>query len=242
MPRFMRSYGFDERSESGSGGLNELFFLERSIDRRLAIFLIAFAVIVVGALSSGSSAISSAGFSIGSIICWLLALSIILTTRKAGAVAGEIKNNGSSNIGRIERKLYSKIIRWILGYIIPVFCAVVLTFGSVASSVGWLDNVWFYKYKIESKVDEVKNNLPEIKIQKAQEKTPIRDNHFTPIDSVIYVPVVKKQAPKAITQLPNTNFKRIDSQKVNQPVKENKPVKKVIPPDKNFKPIESIAK
>lgn len=186
MPRFMKSYSMDDKKQSGDG-IEHLAYLERAIDRRLAIFLVFFTVVIIGALGSGSASLSSVGFSIGSIICWLLAISIILTTRKTGALARALKKTGDSAYSLIEIRLYSVFIRWILGYIIPVFCAIVLTFGSVASSLGWLNNIWFYKFQVESKIDQIKNKLPEIKIEnKPEVKSPAKpDKNFQAIDSVL---------------------------------------------------------
>ena len=242
MPRFMRSYGFSDRSMSSKDGFEELFSLERSIDRRLTIFLVVFAFVVVGALASGSASISSAAFSIGSVICWLIAISLILTTRKAGAVASEIKREDSSSYAQLERRLYSKLIRWILGYIIPVFCAVVLTFGSVASSLGWLNNVWFYKYKVESKVDEIKNNLPEIESKKPETEIVKPNEHFKPIDSVMTAPPIKNKALEKQVTIPNMNLKPADSLAKSSAGKNSKPQVKKQPPNKHFQPIDKVAK
>ncbi len=237
MPRFMRSYG-GEVGQS-ENGFEELAYLEKAIDRRLSIFLVFFTVVVVGALGSGSSSLSAAGFSIGSIICWLLAISIILTTKKAGAVAGVLKRDENYSYAKIENRFYSKIIRWILGYIIPVFCAIVLTFGSVASSVGWLNNVWFYRSKVESKIDEIKNTLPDIKIKKAEEQKAAEEKNFTPIDSVMYVPVTKNNPEKKKVI---ESKQPVDNTYTGPETNTKKPEKKTVPPDKNFKPVESISK
>lgn len=236
MPRFRRTYDYDDNSSMSDEIVNELFSLERSIDRRLAIFLALFAFVVVGALGSGNASISSAGFSIGSILCWLLAISIILTTKKSGYVSREIKLSGNGAYAKVERKLYSKMIRWILGYIIPVFCSIVLTFGSVASSVGWLDNIWFYKSKIESKVDQITNSLPEIKIEK---KTPETNPNFKPVDSVVTIPSKKTESQ------PPLQYK--DFPKIETPAKQKENVKTKTQPQKStpsqyFKPIDSLEK
>lgn len=242
MPRFKRSYSIDDGNPLDNEDFAELFSLERSIDRRLAIFLVLFAFVIVGALGSGSPSISSVGFSIGSIICWLIAVSIILTTKKADAVSKEVKYSNANYFASIERKLYSKAIRWILGYIIPVFCSIVLTFGSVASSAGWFNNVWFYKYKIESKVDELKNSLPEKKIQKVESKKPEQDENFTPIDSVINAPPRKDVQSIKKTTVPKTNLATTDSISKKPAVVNQQPQKKTQPPNEHFKPIDKVAK
>jgi hypothetical protein len=201
-----------------------------------------FAFVIVGALGSGSPSISSVGFSIGSIICWLIAVSIILTTKKADAFSKEVKNSNANYFARIERKLYSKAIRWILGYIIPVFCSIVLTFGSVASSAGWFNNVWFYKSKIDSKVDEIKNNLPEIKVQKAEDKKSEQNKNFTPIDSVINAPPRKDVQSIKRTTVPKTNLAATDSTSKKSAVIKQKPQNKTQPPNEHFKPIDKVAR
>jgi hypothetical protein len=236
MPRFMRSYSTDDKPIDGNG-FEELAFLERAIDRRLAIFLVVCIVVIAGALASGSASLSAVGFSIGSFICWLLALSIILTTRKAGAVAHVLKKEGENTFAKIETKLYSKSIRWILGYIIPVFCAVILTMGSVASSVGWLNNMWFYKFKVESKIDEVTNKLPEIKIEKKDSViTQPVDNNFKPVDNVInseIKPVEEKIQVSTTTEESKTAGKTQPTVKAKTP-----PAK----PTRNFQPIDRVIK
>jgi len=239
MPRFIRSYNIDDKPIDNNG-FEELAFLERAIDRRLAIFLVFCVVVAVGALASGSASLSAAGFSIGSIICWLLALSIILTTRKAGAVAHALKKEGENTLSKIESKLYSKSIRWILGYIIPVFCAVVLTMGSVASSVGWLNNIWFYKFKVESKIDEITNKLPEIKIEK-KDSVIVKpgDNNFKPVDNVINSEIkpIEETVPVSVTVEENKT-----AVKTAPVVKTKNPPVKTAKPTRNFQPIDKVIK
>jgi len=239
MPRFIRSYNIDDKPIDGNG-FEELAFLERAIDRRLAIFLVLCIVVIAGALASGSASLSAVGFSVGSFICWLLALSIILTTRKAGAVAHALKKEGENAFSKIEAKLYSKSIRWILGYIIPVFCAVVLTMGSVASSVGWLNNIWFYRFKVESKIDEITNKLPEIKIEKKDSMIakPV-DNNFKPVDNVINSEI---KPVEETLQVPTTTDESKTTGKAAQTVKAKTPPAKTAKPTRNFQPIDRVIK
>ncbi len=239
MPRFYKNYNQTGNINAESSGVEELAFLEKAIDRRLAIFLVFFTVVIVGALGSGSSSLSAAGFSIGSIICWLLAISIILTTRKTGAIAKALKKEVGGIVASIEAGIYAKFVRWILGYIIPVFCSIVLTFGSVASSVGWLNDIWFYRFKVESKIDEIKNNLPEIEFKKKNEVAkPEPNKNFEPIDSVmnstIKIPVSSQTTNSQVEE----NYKPIES--ATPPEKKKTQEVKTAKPDKNFKPIDKL--
>lgn len=241
MPRFYKNYNQQGNFNTGNNGIEELAYLEKAIDRRLAIFLVCFTIVVIGALGSGSSSISAVGFSIGSIICWLLAISIILTTRKTGAVAKALKKEVGGIVASIEAGVYAKFVRWILGYIIPVFCSIVLTFGSVASSAGWLNDIWFYRFKVESKIDEIKSNLPEIKIEKKKEiAKPEPNQNFVPIDSVmnstIKIPVSSQNENLQVEE----SYKPIES--VVQPEKNKAQEVKQVKPDKNFKPIDKLTK
>ena len=244
MARFMRKYDMEESlSDTGFG---ELYALERSIDRRLTIFLVVFGLIVVGALGSGSAPLSAVGFSIGGVICWLIAVSLILTTRKTGAVARALKKESESSYSRIEGRLYSKFIRWILGYIIPIFCAFVLTFGSVASSAGWLDSIWFYRFKVESKIDQIAKSLPEITIGTKKDSANRYGNNFEPIDSVISVPI-KKDVPvtsgNQVSENSGKNFKPISVVEENStPRRPQVEVHlKEVPSNKHFKSLDTSA-
>lgn len=176
----------DELNESES--VLALLELDKSIDRRLAIMLVFFVFVIMGSLASGLSSISAIGFSIGSIICWLLAVSIMLTTKKTGETIKTISKVEGNIYAKIEKRLYAKSIRWILGYIIPIFCSLVLTFGSVGSSAGWFNDFWFTRITIEDKIEDLKESLPNIKIEKsdkpAQKVEP--DKHYKSVDSLIY--------------------------------------------------------
>ena len=212
MPRFLRSHLHEGIPVPANTGLDELYLIERSIDRRLSILLVLFAFIIIGALTSGSNEIPSIIFAVGSILVWLLAISVILTARKAGAVAHTLKYE-SLPYSRIEGKLYSKLIRWILGYIIPIFCAIVLTFGSVASNAGWLINAGFY-----NETNKLKSNIPEIKIQSPDQSQHKTDTNFEPINKLLTdsvngnrVPATQSQARGMKAKVPNKHFRSIDS-------------------------------
>ena len=112
----------------------------------------------------------------------------MLTTKKTGETIKTISKVEGNIYAKIEKRLYAKSIRWILGYIIPIFCSLVLTFGSVGSSAGWFNNIWFTRITIEDKIEDFKESLPNIKIEKsdkpAQKVEP--DKHYQSVDSLIY--------------------------------------------------------
>lgn len=140
---------------------------ENLLYQRLIIFLIVFSVFVLGAVSSQRKILFLSILSLGVIICWVLTLIIIRTAK------------------RIDKKSGGRLIRLLLGYIVPIFCSLLLTGALTVGSFGFVDpylfNVDLKPVQIEKKVNEITN---EIKNQ-LKPKVDTTSNNFKNIDSVI---------------------------------------------------------
>lgn len=140
---------------------------ENLLYQRLIIFLIVFSVLVIAALNTQKKILFLSVLALGVIICWVLTLIIIRTTKK------------------IDKKFGGKLILLLLGYLIPIFCSLFLTITLIVGSLGFVDpylfNVDIKPVQLEKKVDEIKN---EIKKQ-LKPKEDLTSKHFKSIDSVI---------------------------------------------------------
>ncbi|TSA25835.1 MAG: hypothetical protein D4R68_08230 [Ignavibacteriales bacterium] len=140
---------------------------ENLLYQRLIIFLIVFSVFVLGAVSSQRKILFLSILSLGVIICWVLTFIIIRTAK------------------RIDKKSGGRLIRLLLGYLVPIFCSLLLTLALTVGSFGFVDpylfNVDLKPVQIEKKVNEITN---EIKNQ-LKPKVDTTYNNFKNIDSVI---------------------------------------------------------
>lgn len=141
--------------------------VENLLYQRLIMFLIVFSVFVLGAVNTQRKILFLSILSLGVIICWVLTFIIIRTAK------------------RIDNKSGGKLIRLLLGYLVPIFCSFLLTIALIVGSFGFVDpylfNVDLKPVQLENKVDEIKN---EIKNQlKPKEDT--ASKNFKNIDSVI---------------------------------------------------------
>ena len=142
-------------------GTENLFY------NRLILFLIVFSIFVLGAVNTQRKILFLSILSLGVIICWVLTFIIIRTAK------------------RIYNKSGGRLIRLLLGYLVPIFCSLLLTIALTVGSFGFVDSYLFNldikPVQLENKVDEIKN---EIKNQlKPKEEKISKD--FKSIDSVI---------------------------------------------------------
>jgi len=85
----------------------------------------------------------------------------------------------------MDNKSGGRLIRLLLGYLVPIFCSLLLTIALTVGSFGFVDpylfNVDLKPVQIEKKVNEITN---EIKNQ-LKPKVDTTSNNFKNIDSVI---------------------------------------------------------
>jgi len=182
---------------------------ENLLYQRLIIFLIVFSVLVIGAVNTQRKILFLSILSLGVIICWVLTFILIRTAK------------------RIDNKSGGKLVRLLLGYLVPIFCSSLLTVVLFVGSFGFVDpylfNVDLKPVQLENKVDELKNDVVK-RISPAEKKT---SNNFKNVDSVI----AESKTVRSVKQLENISF-------------ENPPEKTVVPKQninaKYFKAIDSV--
>lgn len=165
---------------------------ENLLFQRIIIFLIVFSVLILGALNTQRKILFLSILFLGVIICWVLTLIIIRTAR------------------RIDSRSGGRIIKLFLGYIIPIFCSLVLTTGLIFGSFGFADQYLFdiniKPVQIENKIDEIKTAVKEV----IKPKVDTTSKNFRSIDSVIAISSSKPQTTNAkrktqtSTQVPTT--------------------------------------
>ena len=165
---------------------------ENLLYQRLIFFLIVFSIFVIGAVNTQRKILFLSILSLGVIICWVLTLIIIRTAR------------------RIDNKSGGRFVRLILGYLVPIFCSLLLTGVLIVGSFGFVDsylfNIGVKPVQIENKVDELKN---EIKNQlKPKEEKVSKD--FKNIDSVINNDTINR-SKRRDNQLKSGTNKKDDS-------------------------------
>lgn len=140
---------------------------ENLLYQRLMIFLIVFSVLIIGALNTQRKILFLSVLALGVIICWVLTLIIIRTAKG------------------IDKKSGGRIIRLLLGYLVPIFCSLLLTMTLVVGSLGFVDpylfNVEIKPVQLENKIDELKNKIKD-QLKPKEVKT---TQNFKSIDSVI---------------------------------------------------------
>lgn len=140
---------------------------ENLLYQRLILFLIVFSIFVIGAVNTQRKILFLSVLALGVIICWVLTFIIIRTAKK------------------IDNKSGGRLVRLLLGYIVPVFCSLLLTISLIAGSYGFADpylfNADIKPVRLENKVDELKNEIKD-QLKPKVEKT---SKDFKSIDSVI---------------------------------------------------------
>jgi hypothetical protein len=224
--------------------------VENLLYQRLIIFLIVFSVFVLGAVNTQRKILFLSIIFLGVIICWVLTFILIRTAK------------------RIDDKSGGRLVRLLLGYLVPIFCSSLLTLVLFVGSFGFVDSYLFStdlkSVQLENKIDELKNDVVK-RISPAEKKT---SNNFKNVDSVIAesktVRSGKKaedlnflyQSTKAVTQSKNPSskyFKNVDSVVVsdkptnsknrldkNQIMNQPLPTSKQTKGSKNFKNIDSV--
>ncbi len=222
--------------------------VESLLYQRLIIFLIVFSIFVLGAVNAPRKILFLSILFLGVLICWVLTFIIIRTAK------------------RIDDKSGGKLVRLILGYLVPIFCSGLLTVALFFGSLGFVDAYLFpttlKSAKLGNKIDELKDEV----VKQISPKKKNSSKNFKNIDSVIaeskiirsgkkvddlkpLFPTEKSVVPKQISD--SKNIKKGDSILVNgkpatgkSPLLKSKtqqvPVPKPGKSSKIFKDIDSV--
>ncbi len=198
---------------------------ESLMNQRLGLFLILFAIIIVGAINTQKKILFLSVMFIGAVICWVLAYTIIRLARKIGFLTKEIDSIENISAKKIDRKGGGKSTRFLLGYFVPIFCSSLLVLAFLIGSSGLVDSyLWVPAIsmpQVEQKVEQVKNDIKEKIIPR---KDTLSQN-FQSVDKVIsdskiidsgrkyfqLEKTVEKEVTPKTTYAPRTHFKNIDS-------------------------------
>jgi hypothetical protein len=213
-----------ESSKNNNWDLNqERALWEKLLNQKINFFLILFALIIGGISFAKSKEFSIFILLVGTVILWILTLSIFNVTHKINIVIrGLIKDENHPTV-IIDKKARGRIVRIFYGYVLPVFCSGIITLVLLASMSGFYDFNFPTKTEI---IQDVKETLEKPKEILPDQKKP-EDNsskYFQNIDSVINK---KKQAP-VITDTLKTDKRQ--------------PVQKRQSSNPNFKDIEKVIK
>lgn len=140
---------------------------ENLLYQRVILFLIVFSIFVLGAINTQRKILFLTILSLGVIICWVLTFIIIRTAK------------------RLDNKSGGKLVRILLGYIVPIFCSCLLTIALFVGSFGFVDS---YLFNVDIKPVQLENKVDDLKIDfnnqlKPKEEKTTKD--FKSIDSVI---------------------------------------------------------
>lgn len=164
---------------------------ENLLYQRLIVFLIVFSIFILGAVNTQRKILFLSILFLGVIICWVLAFIIIRTAK------------------RIDENSGGKLVRLLLGYIVPIFCSCLLTLVLFIGSFGFVDSYLFTldikPVQSENKVDEPKNE----KKNQLKPNTEKISNDFNSIESVINNNNVVRSSGKNYPAKRDTN-KKID--------------------------------
>jgi hypothetical protein len=215
----------------------ERMISESLLNQRISLFLILFAIVIVGAVTTQKKILFVSIVFVGTVLSWVLAYAIFGLARKIGFLVKELNTLDDSEIRKIDRKGSGRIVRLLLGYFVPLFCSSLLTFALLLAVSGLIDSyLWLtpaVPAAVESKIDQIKT---EIKNQIAPPKENTSKN-FTSVDSVILAGQTVKQTPKPDNMM-NDVKKQMVPKEIPVP-KENSLLKGNNSP-KNFKNIDSV--
>jgi len=139
---------------------------ENNLNQRLALFLIVFLIVFIGAVNTSKKFFFLSLLFIGVLICWILAYTIIRSTKKINRINKELYS-ADNQARRIDKKTGGRSSRWLLGYFVPICCCILLTMGLLAGSFGFLDpyltitidKAVQIENKVESKAEEFKKDI-----------------------------------------------------------------------------------
>lgn len=209
MPLDKFGYNSGENMSANQNLNQEQTAAENLLYQRLFIFLIIFSVLVIGAVNTQRKILFLSILFIGVIICWALTFILIRTAK------------------RIDNKSGGRLVRLILGYLVPIFCSGILTIALFMGSFGFIDpylfNLDVKSAQVESKIDELKNDI----VKRISPETKKTSKNFKNVDSVI----ADSKTIRSGKPLTNISFENPSAQ--TEAAKQNTD-------SKYYKPIESV--
>ena len=157
---------------------------ENNLNQRLALFLIVFLIVFIGSVNTSKKLFFLSLLFVGVLICWILAYTIIKSTKKINRINKELYS-ADDHARRIDKKTGGRSSRWLLGYVVPIGCCILLTIGLLAGSFGFLDS---YLTVTIDKAVQIENKVESKAVEFKKEISREPDNssrYFKNVDSVI---------------------------------------------------------
>jgi hypothetical protein len=201
-----KNYGSDS---PGWNSNQERTFLENLLNQRISFFLIFFSLVIAGAVFIKSKIFFLAIMFIGLVICWVLALMIFVTVNR---------------LGSLDKKIFARMVRWLIGYFLPFFCSLLVTAAFAVGAMGYFD-AWLTVDAGNVKTVEQGIKKIEKAIAKKDSSETKNNPNFKDINTVIKEGAVLEKPASLTQKTPESG------------VKKSTPAMK---PNPNFKSIESI--
>jgi hypothetical protein len=203
----------------------ERAFWENQLSQKINFFLLFFALIIGGVALSKSKDFSLTVLFVGAVVLWFLSLTIINATRKVNIVLKELIKDDQHPTSIIDKKAKGRLIRIIVGYGLPIFCAAIVTLTFIAGISGLYSFGFPTKTEVIQTIKEGIDKTKEKIIEKKQPENAAK--YFQSVDSVIISSrsqqVLVDSLPKLAAEpqrtkiqqqkkaeKPNTNFKSIN--------------------------------
>jgi lipopolysaccharide export LptBFGC system permease protein LptF len=157
---------------------------ENNLNQRLALFLIVFLIVFIGSVNTSKKLFFLSLLFVGVLICWILAYTIIKSTKKINRINKELYS-ADDQARRIDKKTGGRSSRWLLGYFVPICCCILLTMALLAGSFGFLDP---YLTITVDKAVQIENNVESKAVEFKKEISREPDNsskYFKSVDTVI---------------------------------------------------------
>lgn len=180
-----RKYFVDEPEESNWDLNQERAFWERMFNQKINFFLIFFAIVIVGSAVANTKELTLFILSVGAVILWVLAVSLINTTRKINLAVNELNRLGNHPTSVVDSKAKGKITRMVIGFALPIFCASIITLISLAGLSGLY--TFNFSTKPQQVLEAVQTTVEKGKESFIDKKKNINDEskYFEKVDSVI---------------------------------------------------------
>ncbi len=122
-------------------------FLETLIAARVNYFLVFYSLIVIAGVTTRQSTNLSAVLGMGTVVCFLLAISICRADIRLAVAVRTIHDDSTTPAAAIEFELLRRwgpglwrilTVRWIIGWFIPFVCTLSLLLGFILACLGRL--------------------------------------------------------------------------------------------------------
>lgn len=112
-------------------------FIENLLNQRFNFLLIFFSLVIAGALSAKTQAHLALLLLVGSIICWLVSITIFRSQQKFDILFAMLPpKHPAKKIDQLAKRCFGT--RRVIGYILPLFCSSLLTLGAILAYLGIL--------------------------------------------------------------------------------------------------------